>query len=280
MLQENLNNKNQQQIQAICNDQINQEIISNFSKSYNILIESDQTRTNLNKARLSSKTYQSIEQLNFLQKNEPSLQLEEIQNSQNTHKQKSSNNFSDENKNISSLFQENEKQISNSIKKQKTVSYNNTQEMSKNKIPHSSNNANTYNSLNQIYQNNVSNLFQNPNLKQFLNNYAQYNRKNNFSHKTIKFDALKTDFVLDYFDRMKLFKRFFPKNNFDQTIKKVKQFYQQNLKQKKLEFRRQKSAQNRNHEEKLDFNKFYCNPTQASYGINTSNKTKFPIKYI
>ncbi|KAL4468858.1 hypothetical protein ABPG72_008785 [Tetrahymena utriculariae] len=174
-IQENLNTKNQQQFQSIHNDQINQEIIGNFSNSYNILIEPEQLKANLkgtqqNKTLLSNMNCQNIEQFNLFQKNQPSLQFEDQnQISQHTHKQKSSNNFSDENKNIPSLGQDNEKQITNSSKRQKTASYNSTQEVSKNKIHNSSNNFNTFNSLNQIYQNNISNMLQNPNLKNFEN---------------------------------------------------------------------------------------------------------------
>ncbi|EAR83995.2 cation channel family protein (macronuclear) [Tetrahymena thermophila SB210] len=114
-----------------------------------------------------------------------------------------------------------------------------------------------------LYPNNLGQISSQINLfaQKIQNNYQLNPRKNillNSLSKTEAFIQLKQ---IEQFDSMKIFKRFFPHNNFDKVLKKLKQVNNQQIMQS------------------LFASKDYqIQPTYASYGIFVF-RSKLPIKF-
>ncbi|KAL4431828.1 hypothetical protein ABPG74_015268 [Tetrahymena malaccensis] len=296
LLQEGLHNKNH----VNSNNQLNLEVIEELCKSYNQISENDQIINNLifsqkNKINLQNNSYinHEYQQHSLSQKTRESLKSEgQSQNNQFLNIQKSRNSLPEDYINTSSsdlnskkddlivngYDQDNGKQLNNN-KPAKAINNLININQSRNKTSNQSINYTSQNSLNQTYQSRFSKVLQNQNFKQFLNNYIQYNQKQNPTKVMIKQEENKFDITLEFFDKMQLFKRFFPLNNYDKIIKKIKIINQQNLKLKKIENKQKNTGKpQENDNQYSSFNKQNFKPTQVSYGISTSNKSKFPTK--
>ncbi|KAL4468857.1 hypothetical protein ABPG72_008784 [Tetrahymena utriculariae] len=289
--QEGLQNKNH----VNSNDQLNFDMIEDICKSNNLMNETDQIKNNQihsfqNRINLHNISYINNDQHNYSQKRRESLISEKLLSiNQNLSKQKSRNSLPEDNKNTS-LSDVNSKQddlnLVSGLEFEKQINNNKSAKAinsignpSKSRLSNQTNKLGSQNSFNQTYQNGFSKVLQSQNFKHFLNNYIQYNQKLNPTKVTPKQDEKKLDIILDFFDKMQLFKRFFPQNNYDKIIKKNKIINQQNQKLKKIENKQKNTVKPQENDQYQSFYKQYFKPTQASYGISTSNKSKFPTKY-
>ncbi|KAL4460150.1 hypothetical protein ABPG73_000259 [Tetrahymena malaccensis] len=114
------------------------------------------------------------------------------------------------------------------------------------------------------------------------NNYQLNPRKNILVSYLPRLEQFTQQNKIEQFDLMKIFKRFFPHNNFDKVLKKLKLVNIQNSKLRKQDKRQSRTTKLNNQQQiKSIFTSKDQNiqPTYASYGIFISNRSQFPIKF-
>ncbi|KAL4468855.1 hypothetical protein ABPG72_008782 [Tetrahymena utriculariae] len=257
-----------QKISQINND-CNLGIVTNLCKSCNQIIDQDSIMKQPN-----VKSQNSLSCIQMEQKSKDKYQDNINQTSKQTQicneaneitliKQ---NTYNQDGKNLKRVgIQENLTQIANQL--ERLLFYQKKQKSRENE-------ALCHNDFNQIpsqvnLQPNTSNCQLNP-------------KKNILASSLPKPEIFIQNKEIELFDSMKKFKRFFPHNNFDKVLKKLKLVSIQNSMQREQEKRQSKISKLNNQQQvqKLFASKSQLiHPTYASYGVFISNKSQLPIKF-